>query len=113
MKYIRPIVIVLSIISLIVVAYYVKSDVLHIDLIENRHLFYFAEYPAACCGEVHCSLRNRLRPLKRGRKNYPFKVNTQVGKKILGVTFTNDAWVPEAGEDRNLQVGEVGVVGRG
>jgi len=38
----RPIIVLLAI-ALLIIAYYVKSDVLRIDILEDRHLLFWEE----------------------------------------------------------------------
>jgi len=39
----RPIIIALIAVALLIIAYYIKSDVLRIDIFEDRHLLFFKE----------------------------------------------------------------------
>jgi len=39
----KKVIITLGIIMLIIAAYYIKSDVLRIDIFEDRHLLFFKE----------------------------------------------------------------------
>ena len=43
-------------------------------------------------------------------KEYTFAVNTETGKKVLSITFCNDAQNIQKNEDRNLYIGEARIV---